>query len=182
MDRFASSDLYYGHKFITVNLESAALGATEAAHRQELMEPERRSASLITGYDHDECLVCGYRNPWSWGMRYEQEESAAVCGRFQGNARLQGYQGILHGGVLAALLDSAMAHCLFHRGVQGVTGDLHVRFVQPVSCEATLDVRAHLVSAAAPLYYLKAELLDDGRIMAWAEATFMERSRANGNA
>jgi uncharacterized protein (TIGR00369 family) len=145
------------------------------------MTIESRSAHLITGNGHDECLVCGYRNPWSWGMRYEPGEGDTVYGHFHGNPRLQGYQGILHGGVLAALLDSAMAHCLFHRGVQGVTGDLHVRFVQPVSCDATLDVRAHIVSATPPLYYLKAELLDEDRVMAWAEATFMNRGRANGH-
>jgi acyl-coenzyme A thioesterase PaaI-like protein len=113
-------------------------------------------------------------------MRFEPRDDGTVCGLFHGDARLQGYQGILHGGVLAALLDSAMAHCLFHRGVQGVTGDLHVRFVQPVSCATTLDVRAHLESATPPLYVLKAELLEGDRVMAWAEATFMQRGRTNG--
>jgi len=144
------------------------------------MKNEERVGATSTGNSHEECLICGYRNPWSLGMRFEPGEDGAVCGRFHGDARLQGYQGILHGGVLAALLDSAMAHCLFHRGVQGVTGDLRVRFVQPVSCATTLDVRAHLESATPPLYYLKAELLEDDRVMAWAEATFMQRGRTNG--
>jgi acyl-coenzyme A thioesterase PaaI-like protein len=141
----------------------------------------RESAEIASpGNGHDECLICGFRNPWSLGMRFEPGEGGTVCGRFHGDARLQGYQGILHGGVLAALLDSAMAHCLFHRGVQGVTGDLHVRFVQSVSCAATLDVRAHIESANPPLYYLKAELLEGDQVMAWGEATFLQRSRANG--
>lgn len=144
------------------------------------MTAESRGAFSITNNGHEECLICGYRNPWSLGMRFEPQEGGTVCGRFRGDSRLQGYQGILHGGVLAALLDSAMAHCLFHRGVRGVTGDLHVRFVQSVPCDATLEVRAHIVSATPPLYYLKAELLDEDRVMAWAEATFMDRGRANG--
>ena len=142
------------------------------------MGADGNSIPSRSGYDHDECLICGYRNPWSWGMRFEPGAADAVSGRFHGDARLQGYQGILHGGVLAALLDSAMAHCLFHRGVQGVTGDLHVRFVQPVSCAATLDVRAHVETATPPLYYLKAEILEGDRVMAWGEATFIERDRA----
>jgi acyl-coenzyme A thioesterase PaaI-like protein len=145
------------------------------------MTADSRDTSSSTGNGHEECLVCGYRNPWSLGMRFDPGEGGTVCGRFHGDARRQGYQGILHGGVLAALLDSAMAHCLFHRGVQGVTGDLHVRFVQPVSCAANLDVRAHVLCATPPLYYLKAELLEGGRIMAWGEATFMERDRGNGH-
>jgi acyl-coenzyme A thioesterase PaaI-like protein len=109
-------------------------------------------------------------------MRFDPDESGTVCGHFNGDMRLQGYQGILHGGVLAALLDSAMTHCLFHRGVRAVTGDLRVRFVQPVSCEATLSIRAHLQSATSPLYYLRAEVLEGERVMAWGEATFVERA------
>jgi len=127
---------------------------------------------------HAGCLICGYQNPWSLGMRFEQGEDGMVCGRFHGNEALQGYQGMLHGGVLAALLDSAMVHCLFHRGTQGVTGDLHIRFVQPVPCRAEVDVRARVVSATPPLFYLKAEIIGDGCVMAWAEATFMQCDRS----
>jgi uncharacterized protein (TIGR00369 family) len=145
------------------------------------MSREALVGAASTGNGHEECFICGYKNPWSLGMRFAAGEGDTVCGHFHGDPRLQGYQGILHGGVLAALLDSAMAHCLFHCGVQGVTGDLHVRFVQPVSCAATLDVRAHIESATSPLYYLKAEILEGNRVMAWAEATFMERGRTNGH-
>jgi uncharacterized protein (TIGR00369 family) len=126
---------------------------------------------------HDECLLCGYRNPWSLGIRFVRGEDDGVCAHFQGSARLQGYRGILHGGVVAALLDAAMVHCLFHRGIKGVTGDLHVRFVQPVSCEASLDIRAHVISATPPLFYLKAEILEGDQVMAWGEATFMQAGR-----
>lgn len=124
---------------------------------------------------HDECLICGYRNPWSLGMRFDAGEDGTVCGRFHGNSRLQGYRGLLHGGVLAAVLDAAMVHCLFHRGVHGVTGDLHVRFVRPVPYDSTVEVRAHIHTVTPPLYYLKAEIVEGNRIMAWGEATFMER-------
>ncbi|MBD3162194.1 MAG: PaaI family thioesterase [Candidatus Eisenbacteria bacterium] len=144
-------------------------------------EPERARADEGDGAEpgggngHDECLICGYKNPWSLGLRFESDQSDGVCGRFTGSPRLQGYEGMLHGGVVAALLDAAMAHCLFHQGIQGLTGDLHVRFVQPVSCDATLEVRSRVESAVPPLYYLRAELLDGERVMAWAKATFMQR-------
>ena len=131
----------------------------------------------MAGNGHDECLICGFRNPWSLGMRFDAGDDGTVTARFRGNARLQGYYGLLHGGVLATLLDSAMVHCLFHRGVEGVTGDLHVRFVRPVAYDTELEVRAHILTATPPLYYLKAEVFDGHRIMAWGEATFMKRAR-----
>jgi uncharacterized protein (TIGR00369 family) len=94
--------------------------------------------------------------------------------RFQAHAGLQGYDGVLHGGVIASLLDAAMTHCLFHQGVQAVTGDLHIRFVRPVACDLAVDLRAWIVSAAPPLYRLRAELAHEGTLLAWGEAKFMQ--------
>lgn len=68
-----------------------------------------------------------------------------------------------------------MTHCLFQRGIQAVTGDLHVRFVQAVSCEALLEIKAWVLSARPPLYRLKSEIIYNQQVMAWAEAKFMQR-------
>ena len=87
---------------------------------------------------------------------------------FQARPTLQGYTGILHGGVVASLLDSAMAHCLFHHGVQGLTGDLHIRFVRPIACHLAVEIQAWILSVHGPLYRLRAEVLRDQRVMAWA--------------
>jgi hypothetical protein len=71
------------------------------------------------------------------------------------------------------LLDAAMTHCLFHHGVQAVTGDLRVRFLRLVSCAAALDLRAWVLSSRPPLYNLRAELVHERCVMAWAEAKFL---------
>ena len=124
---------------------------------------------------HAYCLICGTRNPDSLGLCFRDVDASTVCARFQAHPRLQGYDGILHGGVVSALLDAAMTHCLFHRGVQAVTGDLRVRFLAPIPCDLALDVRGWIVSDTPPLYQLKAELLHDGRVLAWAQAKFVDR-------
>jgi uncharacterized protein (TIGR00369 family) len=123
---------------------------------------------------HVNCLVCGARNPWSLGLCFEVGEADTVRARFQGHPGLQGYEGILHGGVISGLLDAAMTHCLFHHGVQAVTADLHVRFLKPVPCEALVDVKAWLISGRSPLYRVAAELIHKQQVMASAEATFMQ--------
>ena len=124
---------------------------------------------------HTRCLFCGERNPWSLKLVFQADDDGVVKTNFHSNGGLQGYDGMLHGGVMAALLDAAMTHCLFHCGVQAVTGDLHVRFVKPVSCNASLKIRAWVLSSHPPLYRLKAEIVHDKRVMAWAEAKFMQR-------
>jgi hypothetical protein len=78
---------------------------------------------------HAHCFICGDQNPRSLGLEFQAVDVDTVCATFQASPELQGYDGILHGGVIAALLDAAMTHCLFHRGIQAMTGDLHVRFL-----------------------------------------------------
>jgi uncharacterized protein (TIGR00369 family) len=127
-----------------------------------------------TENDHAHCLMCGASNPRSLGLRFDTEGDS-VRTTFDAESTLQGYTGILHGGVVASLLDAAMAHCLFRQGVQGVTGDLHIRFVRPISCDMSVEVRGWLVSVHGPVYRLRAELVAERRVMAWAEGKFMRR-------
>jgi len=93
--------------------------------------------------------------------------------QWKAESELQGYEDILHGGVIAGLLDAAMTHCLFHQGVQALTGELQIRFLQPVPCEALLELRAWLVIARPPLYHVAAEAIYGQNVMATAEAKFM---------
>ena len=124
---------------------------------------------------HSRCLLCGTLNPKSLNLSFQAAGDGVVRTRFEAHTDLQGYDDILHGGVIASLLDAAMTHCLFHRGVQAVTGDLHVRFIRTISCNASLEVQAWVLYSHPPLYRLKAEIVVDDRVMAWAEAKFMQR-------
>jgi uncharacterized protein (TIGR00369 family) len=127
---------------------------------------------------HVNCLMCGGGNPWSLGLRFRIGDAGEVCAQFQAHPALQGYEGILHGGVISSMLDAAMTHCLFHRGVRALTAELHVRFLRPVACEALVDVKAWLVAVRPPLYRVAAELVHEQQVMACAEAKFMECTRS----
>lgn len=129
--------------------------------------------------NHSHCVMCGELNPLSLRLKFTPEGNGAVSASFQGNSLLQGYDGILHGGVISSLLDAAMTHCLFHHRIEAVTVELLVRFVAPVSCDAGLTVRGWLVKDAPLLYLLAAELLQSGVVMASAEAKFMRRFSGN---
>jgi len=72
------------------------------------------------------------------------------------------------------LLDAAMTHCLFHRGVRAVTGDLRVRYMHPVPCDETLNIKARVTEETPPLCRLQAELTLNGRVLVRAQATFCE--------
>ncbi len=127
------------------------------------------------GYGHEQCLFCGARNPWSLNLAFRADDTGAVNAEFRPHSKLQGYAGLLHGGVISALLDAAMTHCLFHRGVRAVTGDLRVRFVRPISCGAPLRLRAWALSSGPRVYRVKAEISNEEQVLAWGEGKFLRR-------
>ncbi len=136
------------------------------------------AGGLAARHGHEHCLLCGSRSPLSPGLAFRPDGDGGVRAELDGDLRLQGYAGLLHGGVAAALLDAAMTHCLFHHGVTALTGDLHVRYLRPIPCDASLAIRARLTKARPPVYRLRAELARDGEIMAWAEGSFVRRGDA----
>lgn len=142
------------------------------------------SASSVP-VSHEHCLLCGHGNPLSMGLCFEciGEEVRAF---FRGNACLQGYEGILHGGVVASLLDAAMTHRLFREGVEAVTAELAVRYLHPVPWQQALELRGRIVRSIGPLYDMEAELRDGTRLYARGTGRFMrkdymgERGRSEG--
>ena len=125
--------------------------------------------------NHINCLPGGINNPWSLDLSFLEEDDGVVTTLFKAHAGLQGYSGIMHGGVIAALLDTAMTHCLLYHGVTALTGDLRVRFVKPVDCTEILEIRSWIVSSCPPLFHLKAEIVVDDETMARGKARFMQR-------
>jgi len=157
-----------GKKNLTVSVASAA-----TLSRQR--DTRKKAARNLPPDFHSQCLLCGDKNPLSLGLRFESSGEGVVETELLLHRRLQGYDGILHGGVISSLLDAAMTHCLFHAGIAAVTGDLRIRFVHPVPCEEKVAIRAWVLSAFPPLYSVRAELLVGGRIMAWGVGKFARR-------
>jgi len=123
-------------------------------------------------FGHDRCLLCGSGNPLSLKLSF-REDGEFVTAQLRSPDYLQGYHGILHGGVISALLDAAMAHCLFHKNIQAVTAELNVRFLHPVSCGSHLELRAWLKSSRPPLFNVSSQLICQGQLAAKAEAKFL---------
>ena len=93
----------------------------------------------------------------------------------QAKAQWQGFAGVVHGGMVSTLLDAAMTHCLFTRGVEAMTASLKVRFLAPVRCTDLLKITATFTKQRRHVYFLDAELTSPGKVLARAEASFVRR-------
>jgi len=116
-------------------------------------------------------MVCGKNN--SIGIDFSPQGDSVIA-VFQANPHWQGYSGFLHGGMISTLLDAAMTHCLFHHGIEAMTASLKVRFLEPVPCTGTLEIKATLGERRRHVYLLNAELASSGHCLARAEARFIK--------
>jgi uncharacterized protein (TIGR00369 family) len=100
--------------------------------------------TTLRHYQEHRCFVCGKNNTIGLHLTFQLEEGVAHA-EFVPQPDHQGYDGIVHGGILAALLDDAMANCLWLRGIPVVTAKLALRYRQPVRVGVRLLVYGRLV-------------------------------------
>lgn len=125
---------------------------------------------------HPHCVVCNPANPAGLRTEFTVQEDNSVVGEFLGGAVFEGYPGLLHGGVTAALLDGAMTNCLFAHGIQALTAELTVRYREPVDVRGNISVSASLTESHGELHLLRAELRQEGRVKATARGKFVEKT------
>ena len=124
---------------------------------------------------HPFCMVCSQSNPLGLGLKFATNDDGSVSASFVGHPALEGFQGLLHGGVIASLLDGAMTNCMFARGCAAMTAELKVRYREPVVIGEEMFIRAWVTRSVPRLHVLHAELNQNGCVKAVAWAKFMER-------
>jgi len=141
-----------------------------------ITERKRTTIATLRSRLHSQCILCGTKHPRGLRLAFNTHADGHVEAQFPCDRLYQGYTGYLHGGVIAALLDSAMTNCLFAHGRVGLTGELNVRFLKPVIVSQPAMVSARITESLGPLFYMEADIRQNGQIMAKASAKFMEAS------
>jgi len=134
---------------------------------------------------HPDCFVCSKGNLSGLGLEFTVDADGGVVSRFRGDASFSGYRDRIHGGVIASLLDGAMAYCAYVHGLVAVTADLQVRYHEPVRVAELVHVRAWLVDVRGPVYRLGGEIRAGQDVRVSARAKFMttpELPTARGSA
>jgi acyl-coenzyme A thioesterase PaaI-like protein len=125
--------------------------------------------------DHG-CFGCGRLNPHGLKLEFSlAADGREVVTSFTPAAEHEGYAGIVHGGIVTAVLDEVMAWALYARGIWAVTGRIEVRFRRPLEVGVATRAIGRLVSERGPVISTAAEVRRqaDDRVLAEATATFM---------
>ncbi len=121
---------------------------------------------------HRDCFACGHGED-SLGLTFEVSGVDTVSAEWFCEDTYQSYPGIVHGGIIATILDSAMTNCLLMRDISAVTADMHIEYREPLRIGNVVRVTASLVRFRSPLFMLDAEVVQNGRVSARASARFM---------
>ena len=138
-------------------------------------EPVQNPCVTMNPRIHENCVVCGPSNDRGLHLQFVLLADGSVQTSFDCGKAFEGYPGSLHGGVISALLDGAMAHCIFAHGHAGFTAELKVRYRHPVVVDHVAVVRGLIKRYSPPLYLMEAELLQNGQVRATATAKFIDQ-------
>lgn len=124
--------------------------------------------------DDHMCFACSPRNPIGLHLQFSLENG--VCRTtFTAGEVHQGWNGCMHGGLIATLLDEVMAQWLWLQGIAGMTAEMTTRFSRPVPVGVPLEVTARQAGGRGRLFELAAEIiLPDGQVPVHARAKFLK--------
>jgi hypothetical protein len=160
---------------LTDNLEQitkAAIVETEVADAH--CGDYDKTMERLRGEHHSKCLF--NRNPSIIpGLRFSFDKSGVLTGEFVCNGFHQGYDGIVHGGVIASIIDASMAQCLMGHGVVGYTVNLSVKYRKPVAIRKPAAIKTFISGLSAGLLYtMKCEIVQDNKVTVKASGRFFK--------
>lgn len=107
------------------------------------------------------CFACSPSNPIGLKLEFEEDDEY-VWARWQPGDNFQGYNNVLHGGIIATLLDETGAWYVSVKiGTAGVTKTMKVEYHKPVYIsKGSVSIRAKMTERNDNLATIEAELFD----------------------
>lgn len=150
--------------------ETIAQSTEGATSAEKPLDPRLNDLSPYQG-----CFACGVRNDSGLKLTFWVEGDEIVT-EFTPEQHFQGFPGVLHGGILATLLDETLSRTASIEGRWMMTGRLEVRYRRPAPLGPRLRVTARQLSARSRMVHAEGEvrLADDPSvILADARGVFL---------
>jgi uncharacterized protein (TIGR00369 family) len=121
------------------------------------------------------CFGCGGANVRGMKLTFEQDDVARkIIGRFRLGVEYQGAFGIIHGGVIAVVLDEVMGKVCRFRGVRAVTAEMNVEYLKPIWVDTDLVVEGYEKEMEGRNLHLIGEIKDaSGKMLARGRGRFV---------
>ena len=121
---------------------------------------------------HERCFVCGAANAGGLKLAFERSDDRVRC-RARIEERFQSYEGVVHGGILAAIADAAMVHLVRREGEsRPLTCRLEIRYREPVFVGEDLAAEAWVTQTKLGIARAACTLSVGERVCVEAAASF----------
>lgn len=132
--------------------------------------PESRIGALA----QSSCFACGPDNPRGLRLQFEKSEGGEMIAEWIPESSTEGFDGIVHGGIVSTVLDEAMAKAVVAAELEALTAELRVRFRRHVASGSVVKIRGWIDSRNKRIIKTEAELTSlDGTELAHAWAVFL---------
>lgn len=161
------------------NQHAAGTGGDDVERPQP--QPETQRDRLNDSSAYQRCFACGARNDAGLHLVFRQEGDEVVT-EFTADERFQGFPGVVHGGILATLLDETLNRVAMAEGRMMMTGRLDIRFRRAAPTGQPLRVSARVRSSRSRMLQAEGEIRladggehvdEDETVIATAEAIFL---------
>ncbi len=126
--------------------------------------------------ENDEmCFVCGKRNADGLQLDFEPVGEDGIRTEFTPQKRFQGWKDIVHGGIIATILDEVMVNAAYLRKIMAVSVKFEIRLRKPAAVGERLIFRGKILKQGAKTLDVKAWAeQENGTIVAEATGLLMK--------
>jgi len=130
----------------------------------------------------NKCFVCGSDNPGGLHLQFQiEEKDMRLRTTFVPPDIYQGWDGIVHGGILSTLLDEAVGKLAYELGYDAVTTKLMVTFRRPAKINQPIKVYGQIERVTSRLIEGTSRIEDaEGNLVAEGKARLIRVSGAKG--
>ncbi|AWB11068.1 putative domain 1-containing protein [Thermodesulfobium acidiphilum] len=105
----------------------------------------------------DWCFACGKANPLGLRLEISQDEESVLT-TFQFQKSHQGWNNIVHGGIISTILDELSTWAAVRLGYKVVTAQLTVKFKKPIYIGTNVMVSARVTEDKGRLIYAQSQI------------------------
>ncbi len=124
--------------------------------------------------DDHMCYACGPENPQGLKIKFEHPGKGVLRAAVVFSKHHQGFKNIVHGGMMALVLDEMMVNLAWREGIPAITGELRVRLVKAAKIGQKVHLEGRLEGGGEgkKVFHTTATAKDDsGELLAAAKAT-----------
>jgi acyl-coenzyme A thioesterase PaaI-like protein len=117
---------------------------------------------------YSNCFICGPQNPIGLKLKFLWDGERCRT-TYRADCSHEGYKGILHGGIVSAILDEVMIKAVLAQGILCLTAKMEVKFKAPAPVVGQLSFQGRVQEHKGRIFKTVGSVQDDAGVV-YAEA------------